>query len=281
VSRQQAQAELQTFYQARLHTAVPEIVFYYKSIQVTVEPLQRLIAIDSRKPHFILLACVPAVLFIACANVANLQLARAMKRHFAAHSAHRACASSASSPSRVSFSPRSPQPSALGLVIAIIITALVRHRRHARFVTAISNLATAAASIWQIERHNSDQRMGARLHHRPRPCHYAALRPRARHQRLASRSPHRSPVRSHAPDPGARAAPPPPQSARHRSRAHCPAPRLSRAACSQFRQCHAFTNPVSIIPVPSPELHFWPVRGTTRPTSRNRNHNQYGASSPT
>ena len=55
-------------------------LYSYYSIQVTVEPLQRHIAGDSRKPLFILLACVAAVLFIACANVANLQLARAVSR---------------------------------------------------------------------------------------------------------------------------------------------------------------------------------------------------------
>jgi MacB-like periplasmic core domain len=96
ISRQQAQAELQTFYQARMRKAIPEIVSYYKSMEVIVEPLQRHIAGDSRKPLFILLACVAAVLFIACANVANLQLA---------------CVSFVSSSSKALFSRRSRQPS--------------------------------------------------------------------------------------------------------------------------------------------------------------------------
>jgi predicted permease len=80
VTAQQAQAEMQAFSQARLKEYPPELAEWAKSRKMTVESLQRHLTGDNRKPLYILLACVAAVLLISCANVTNLQLARAASR---------------------------------------------------------------------------------------------------------------------------------------------------------------------------------------------------------
>ena len=48
--------------------------------RMMVEPLQRHLTGDDRKPLYILIVSVAAVLLVACAKVANLQLARAVSR---------------------------------------------------------------------------------------------------------------------------------------------------------------------------------------------------------
>jgi predicted permease len=81
VSIEQAQAEMQTFMEARGRTSYPpQLSGLAEGRKIVVEPLLRHLAGDNRRPLLILLASVGAVLLIACVNVANLQLARAVSR---------------------------------------------------------------------------------------------------------------------------------------------------------------------------------------------------------
>jgi len=80
VNIQQAQAELNLFAENRVKGYASLFVEWADGRQMTVESLQHYLAGDNREPLMILLACVGAVLLIACANVANLQLARAVAR---------------------------------------------------------------------------------------------------------------------------------------------------------------------------------------------------------
>ncbi len=76
MSLAQAQANMDTIGDG-LRKAYPDT---HKQYRVSVQPLQKELVHDVRKPLLLLLAAVSFVLLIACVNVANLLLARAARR---------------------------------------------------------------------------------------------------------------------------------------------------------------------------------------------------------
>jgi predicted permease len=79
-STEQAQAELKLFLENRVKGYSAFFARWAEGRQMFAEPLHRYLTGDDREPLLILLACVGAVLLIACANIANLQLARTVAR---------------------------------------------------------------------------------------------------------------------------------------------------------------------------------------------------------
>jgi predicted permease len=128
---ERAQAEMQTFFQARAQEYPAQLASFAKGRQMIVEPLQRHLTGDDRKPLYILLVSVAAVLLISCANVANLQLARGVSRR------HETALRGALGASRLRLIRQflveslilSSLAAGLGLAMAFIVTSLVRQAR--------------------------------------------------------------------------------------------------------------------------------------------------------
>ncbi|HLY40224.1 MAG TPA: ABC transporter permease [Terracidiphilus sp.] len=125
---QQANADLRLFAGSRSKSYPADLVVLNEGREIDAEPLHRYLTGDNRKPLLILLACVGAVLLIACANVANLQLARTVaRRHeMALRGALGAGKIRLIRQSLIESLTLAAMAAVLGLGIAVVVTWLIR-----------------------------------------------------------------------------------------------------------------------------------------------------------
>jgi predicted permease len=126
---QQALAEMRAFYAARAASYPAGFRTLMQGQQTKVEPLQRHLTGEDRKPLLILFAAVVLVLVTACANVANLQLARAGTRvqEISVRGALGASRPRLIQQLLVESLLISAMAAALGLVIAFTVTTAIQH----------------------------------------------------------------------------------------------------------------------------------------------------------
>lgn len=129
VSPTEAQAEMQTFFEARGRTYAPGFEFLSRGRVAAVESLRRHLTGEDQRPLWILLAAVFGVLLIACSNVANLQLARAVssQHETAVRGALGATRSRLIRKSLVESLIVSLIAGTIGVAIALLVTALIHH----------------------------------------------------------------------------------------------------------------------------------------------------------
>jgi MacB-like periplasmic core domain len=128
VTLPQVQAELDLFEQNRVKGYGPFFLNWAQGRRIIAEPLQSYLTGDDREPLLILLACVAAVLLIACANIASLQLALTIAREpeMALRGALGAGRLRLIRQSLVENLTLSAMASVLGLAIAAAVTGLIR-----------------------------------------------------------------------------------------------------------------------------------------------------------